>query len=503
MDEWKGAPTPAAPRTTRQAALPQEQAALIALCGPQLGKRFPIETQMIVGRSAQANIVIADEEVSRCHARIHRAAAGHFVVEDLGSRNGTFVNGVPVKKTAELKFGDQLQFGLDTVFALTPHWASENRLIEQQKLESIGRLAASVAHEFNNALSVVRGNIGHLRSRSSERTIRPSELSECFDDVDSALGRAAELTRQLMGFARQGSYKMSPVDMQQVVADVIRLARHIAGDQIQLATQVKGDTTVLGDQLQLQQMLMNIVLNAIDAMPHGGDLSVAVERRQGEHNAADAVMVAVTDTGAGMTESIRRRIFEPFFTTKPAEKGSGLGLAAVYGVVAAHGGQIDVESEPGGGSTFTIRLPVAAPSLKTAAAITVDAHPIVGGTVLVIDDDPLVLRSNQRQIEGFGLRVLTANGGREGVEKLIEHRNLIQLVVLDLHMPGIDGETTLRMLRAIAPDIDVLIVSAAIDDDHRQRLIDRGVLGFLTKPCSNEALRDQISKALGRQLKTD
>jgi signal transduction histidine kinase len=339
---------------------------------------------VLIGRGLQVDVVLTDPEVSRCHARVWRNISGEFFVEDLGSTNGTFVRGLPVRKRI-LTFGDKIQLGPNTILALTHHWPSEAQLTEQRKLEGIGRLAAGVAQEFNGVFAVIRTSVDYVLQHAS--MLSSSELRESLGDVDVAIQRAADLTRQLMGFSQHVKPQPEPVDLELVIADVLRLTRQDAGKGITIETNVDADLIVLGDRLQLQQVLMNLVLNGIDAMPHGGTLGVSGARLSeptGTEIHGPVAVISVTDTGVGMEPETLERVFEPFFTTKPVGAGSGLGMAFTHGVVRGHGGTVTIQSEVGLGTTVRVFLPLLELTQEQARADTRKAVPVVS---VVVDDD--------------------------------------------------------------------------------------------------------------------
>ncbi len=372
--EFQAKPTPVAPITLAE-HLPEAEVALVLLMGGHPGRSFTIKDEALIGRSPQADILLTDPEVSRCHARVWQTLSRQYIVEDLGSRNGTFVGKTPVKKRI-LSIGDKIQLGSHTILALTNQWPAEHRLTEQRKLEGMGRLAAGVAHEFNTMFAVIRTSIDHAVSRSSGDPIRPSELRDCLGDMDIALGRAESFTRKLMGFAQRVKLEPAPVNMREVIGDVVRIVRGI-GHDIHVEARVDQRLTVMGDRPQLQLVLQNLVNNAIDAMPGGGRLTIGgtMLDEGTEELPGPAVVVSVTDTGSGMDAKTTARIFEPFFTADPAGKGPGLGMAFSHGIIKGHGGTIEVFSKEGRGTTVRALLPLMQVSHEQATADTRRAVP--------------------------------------------------------------------------------------------------------------------------------
>lgn len=368
--EFQGEPTPVAPITIAE-HVTEAEVALVLLVGGHPGRSFTIKDEALIGRSPQADIMLTDPEVSRCHARVWRTLSRQFIVEDLGSRNGTFVGKTPVKKRI-LSIGDKIQLGSQTILALTNQWPAEHRLAEQRKLEGMGRLAAGVAHEFNTMFAVIRTSIDHAITRSSGGPISPSELRDCLGDMDIALGRAEGFTRKLMGFAQRVKLDPAPINMREVIGDVVRIVRGI-GHDIHVEARVEQRLPVLGDRPQLQQVLQNLVNNAIDAMPGGGRLTIGGEvlpEGTSQELPGPAAVISVTDTGSGMDAKTTARVFEPFFTADPSGKGPGLGMAFSHGIIRGHGGTIEVYSKEGRGTTVRVLLPLMQVSHEQATTDT-------------------------------------------------------------------------------------------------------------------------------------
>jgi len=301
--------------------------------------------------------------------------------------------------------------------------------------------------------------------------------------------RGAELTRQLLGFSRRGKYDARPLDLAEVVTRTSALFGRTRRD-VTIHLDLPADLpAVLMDHAQLEQVLLNLFVNAGHAMPDGGELKLSargVEVAESQPapagtRAGSFVELVVADTGVGMDEKTQARIFEPFFTTKAPGQGSGLGLASVYGILENHGGRISVTSAPGQGAEFRLLMPVAEESCAAAdvtSMVQVGGH----GTILVVDDVEPVLRLVERLLRKLGYDTLGATGGHAAIELVREHHARIALVILDLTMPDLSGAKTFDAIRAIAPGMKVLLASGFTGDGHARELLERGCNGFIQKP---------------------
>jgi two-component system, cell cycle sensor histidine kinase and response regulator CckA len=376
---------------------------------------------------------------------------------------------------------------------------SERRLASAQRLESIGTLAGGVAHDFNNLLTVIEciASVLITDEPSLERRRDLQRITEVSE-------RAAQLTRGLLGFAGRGRHRAERTSLNAVVGSLSDLIGRTIGQRYEfsIALEARG-SDVEGDASQIEQVLMNLVINARDAMPDGGRLSIRTRELLLDAHAAAAaglastgryVVLEVSDSGSGVDPSIRDRIFEPYFTTKGS--GSGLGLATVYGIVNGHGGAIEVLDRPGGGALFRVLLPALGGEsvVSEPGAAAEPTRPGVG-LVLMVDDDRLVRAAAARALKRLGYQVMLASDGVEAVEVYREHKAEIRCVLLDLLMPRMDGRQTYQALREIDPSVRVLITSGYADNLQVQDLIDRGVRGFVAKPYDLELLSDAIARA--------
>jgi PAS domain S-box-containing protein len=365
------------------------------------------------------------------------------------------------------------------------------QLRQAQKLEAVGRLAGGVAHDFNNLLTVITAGTRFAREAIPGNEAAHADLAE----VDAAAARAAALTRQLLAFGRQQVLRPQVVDLNRVARDVAAMLRRVIGADVELLLALAPEPMrVHADPGQLELVLMNLAVNARDAMPSGGTLRIETGRVDGEPS---QVMLVVRDTGIGMSEATQARVFEPFFTTKDVGAGTGLGLAIVFGIVRQAGGAIRVHSAPGAGTSFVILLPALAPADEAPAAAVVShaAGDPARGTVLLVEDETPVRITARRILERHGYAVLEARHGAEALVLWRAHRAEITAVVTDLRMPEMGGRELAARLRAEGASLPVVFVSgysdeaAAPADGHEARALE--------KPFTGDALLRALDAALG------
>jgi two-component system cell cycle sensor histidine kinase/response regulator CckA len=380
----------------------------------------------------------------------------------------------------------------------------ESQFLQAQKMEGIGRLAGGVAHDFNNLLTAILGYVEIATSKLGEGNPAYDYLSS----IRGAAERGASLTRQLLAFARRQITEPRVVDLNGLVVQMQDLLRRVIGEDVELSIVTsRGLGSVRLDPAQFEQVLMNLVINARDAMPHGGLLTIETKNVElDEHYArqhqgvlpGQYVMLAVSDTGMGMTEEVSRHLFEPFFTTKPPGKGTGLGLATCYGIVKQNGGHIWVYSEHGRGSTFKIFLPRSLDRARPEASPDQSTASLSGHeTVLVVEDEPLVRAISVEALETLGYRVLQASNGQEALGVSRSYDGNIDVVVSDVVMPIMGGPALMQHLRLERPHMKVLFVSGYTDDAIvRQGVLEPGV-EFLQKPFPLATLARRIRDILG------
>ena len=370
------------------------------------------------------------------------------------------------------------------------------QLRQAQRMESLGSLAGGIAHDFNNLLTVIRMISTHLTKTKSD-----PEVCAGLTQIDEVTESATRLTRALLGFARQGKNLRQRTNLKALISGVAELSRRTVGRHIEVVCNLCDEPLeVEGDPSQLEQLLMNLVVNARDAIEGPGKLTI----RARPHTLGDTdelppgpyALVEVDDTGTGIPTNVRDRIFEPYFTTKTqgAVKGTGLGLATVFGIVESHKGRVDIARTGPGGTTMRVVLPLipGARDQPVAAARPRVSEVKGRGTVLVVDDEPLVLRIAARALEDLGYRVLTASDGQSAVETF--RANRVDAVVLDLVMPVMGGRETFKELHAIDPQVKVVLITGYGLNHEAQELLDLGVRGYLAKPFSIA----ELSTALAR-----
>src|SRR5881396_1278167 len=379
----------------------------------------------------------------------------------------------------------------------------EQQLRASQRLEAVGRLAGGVAHDFNNVLTAVLGSTELLILDTPPGAAKREEL----DIIREAATHAQDLIRQLLAFSSRQALKPVVLDLNHLVKNVGKMLRRLIGENIQLTTEPAAELdAVCADPGQLEQVLVNLVVNARDAMPQGGRLTIATANVHVAEGGARVlavppgryVVLRVTDTGAGMDAATLERAFEPFFTTKPRGKGTGLGLATVYGIVRQSGGHIEVESMPGAGTTFRIYLPRVEDVAEQGAASTAAAPARGAETVLVVEDDERVRALARKALEQAGYRVLVAAGGKEALAAAEGHDGPIDLLMTDVVMPEMNGRTLTRRLTQRHPDLKVLYMSGYSDEDIAQHGVFETGTAFIKKPFTPSVLTKKLREVLDR-----
>ena len=379
----------------------------------------------------------------------------------------------------------------------------EAELQQARKMESIGRLAGGVAHDFNNLLTVINGYSSMLLRRLSAGDPLRASLTE----IHEAGGRAAGLTRQLLAFSRKQVLLLRRLDVNRLVEGMRPMLERLVGEDVQLCVALRAERGVVhADPHQLEQVIMNLAVNARDAMPGGGNLLIetaCVDRAWGgspshpDARAGACIMLAVTDNGAGMDEETKNRIFEPFFTTKGVGKGTGLGLSMVQGIVAQSGGSIEVHSGPGRGSAFRIYLPALADAAADDEGPAAVAAVTGNETVLVVEDQAEVRQYISGLLNEYGYRVIQAENASQALLACEQDRGRIDLVLTDVVMPNVSGRELADRLETLQPGIKVLFMSGYTDNIiERHGVLERGV-EFIQKPFNPEDLARKVRAVLG------
>ncbi len=374
------------------------------------------------------------------------------------------------------------------------------QLQQAQKMEAIGTLAGGIAHDFNNLLMGIQGNVSIMLLDKDEKHPHYHRLKTIEEQIQSG----SKLTSQLLGYARHGRYEIEPLDLNEVVKETSETFGRTK-KEIVIHYDLDPDLwPVEADKTQLEQVLFNIYVNAWQAMPSGGDLFIntrnttdrELQGRIYKAKPGNYVLLSIRDTGIGMDETAKERIFEPFFTTKQMGHGTGLGLASAYGIIKGHGGYIDVESKKGHGATFKIYLPASKKEIssKEKARDTVDRGE---ATVLLVDDEEHIAEVGQELLEALGYKTYVARSGQEAIELFREYKDSIDIVLLDMVMPKMNGQEVFKRLKEIDSEVKVLLSSGYSLDGEAQELMDLGCAGFIQKPFRLQDLTKVLAQILG------
>ena len=379
----------------------------------------------------------------------------------------------------------------------------ENKLLQSQKMESIGQLAGGLAHDFNNVLTIITGFASLLQLRLKLDDVEQS----MFDNIQAAVGKATSLTSSLLTFSRKQGMVKHAHNLNTLIADVGKLLSKLIGEDIQMEMhQTEEALPVFVDGGQIEQVLLNMATNARDAMPLGGVLAIKTTLEMvdetfvldhGHRQHEKYAVITISDSGKGMDSETIKKIFEPFFTTKPVGKGTGLGLSMAYGIISQHGGLIDVCSEPGVGTTFKIYLPIAQADVSKKSPPN-KKRSLPGGneTILIAEDERAVRMLIQTILVDAGYSVILAENGQECVEKFIADKDKIKLVILDMIMPIKSGKLAFEEIKQIQPDIKALFCSGYSPDIIQRQGNMQGNHAFLMKPVQLAELRNKIRELL-------
>lgn len=387
---------------------------------------------------------------------------------------------------------------------ITEHKRLEEQLRHSQKMEAIGQLAGGIAHDFNNILTAIIGYGNLLQLRLGEH----SQLRAYVEQILTSSERAANLTQSLLAFGRKQVIDPRQIDLNQIVKSVERLLSRLISEDIEVKIHLAdGDLAVLADVAQIEQVLMNLATNARDAMPEGGKLTIRTDMQELDNRFVKAhgygkpgryAVISVEDTGMGMSEKTRDRAFEPFFTTKEVGKGTGLGLSIVYGIIKQHNGYVNVRSEPGKGSTFTIYLPTVKTLSKQISATPY--QPLIGGseTILIAEDDSEVRKLTKNLLEEFGYSTIEAKDGEDAITKFMKNKRRVDLVILDVVMPKKNGKEVYEEIKKNMPDVKALFTSGyTADVIHKKGVLDEN-LNFISKPVSPKELLKKVREIIDK-----
>jgi two-component system, cell cycle sensor histidine kinase and response regulator CckA len=434
------------------------------------GALYPEDRMPFVRALAERRVVVIDD------ITIHRPDGSHVHVRAFARPVGDPITHVIIA------FFDISR----EILAERARAESEQRLHRAQRMEAIGTLAGGIAHDFNNLIFGIKLIASELAVGELDPRRRAALAT-----IDEITERSAALTRSLLGFARQTKRHTMPVALDDVVTSMAEmLTRTLAGVSLEFRLEARDRGVVIGDRSQLEQVIMNLVVNARDAVGGTGRVLVATRDVEG------GVQLEVADDGPGIPPELRERVFEPYFTTKTKgpERGTGLGLATVFGIVTGHGGTIEVAEGLGGrGTTMRVVLPAATASVPKALATPAEARPTGAGLVLVVDDDPIVRTALVSAVASLGYQPIEAASGPEAIAQVRAHPQL-RAVLLDLVMPGMSGRATYLALRELGRDLPVLLMSGYTLDEDIQSLLDLGVKGFLSKPYSVDVLATELAR---------
>jgi len=442
-------------------------------------------------------ILIHPEDRERLNQQLRKRLKGEFEVNKWSARGlrkdgqVIFIEGYTKRVEYEGKPAAQ-----GMIIDVTEEIKRREALQQAQKLEALGTLAGGIAHDFNNILQIVIGAAQLLKMK-----VKDSEYAKWIDTIETTALRGAELARRLLTFSRKKpTGEMRPIDIHRLIEDSVKVFRETFPRNIEIETHFNAENhIILGEEAQVQQVILNLAINARDAMPEGGKLIFRTENRVGDglngKSDVEYLVMHVIDTGIGMTEEVKRRIFEPFFTTKPPGKGTGLGLSTVYGIVKSYDGFIKVYSEVGKGTKFSVYIPAYKERKeKDEARKKEEVKVKKTGTLLLIDDEEDIRFAGKELLEAEGFKVYTAGDGIEGLNIYREHKGEIDLVILDLNMPKMSGKETLSQLLLIDPNVKVIISTGYITESEKEEV--EGVAGFVEKPFDINKLLKMISEAL-------
>jgi two-component system, cell cycle sensor histidine kinase and response regulator CckA len=450
----------------------------------------------VIGRST-ADLFYSPEDRQRFLDEMEASGAVRGLETVYRARDGTTIQALVFSRRIQLDQGPVL---LTIFLDMTRQKRLEAQLQQAQRLESIGTLAGGIAHDFNNLLMGIQGRTSLMLADLDGAHPHREQL----ESIEELVRSASDLTRQLLGFARGGKYEVKPTDLNELVSRSAEMFGRTRKD-IRITLALPDDTpTVEADRRQIEQVLFNLFVNASHAMPGGGEIRIATgsvfldekEAPLRQANPGRYAFIRVADTGTGMDRATLQRIFDPFFTTKEVGRGTGLGLASAYGIVKNHGGFIEVTSTPGRGTTFQIHLPA------TATPVTESREPDRGlslgsGTILIVDDERMVADVGAKMIEKLGYEALVARSGEEALDLYRKEGQRIDLVVLDMVMPGMGGGETFDRLRAMHPDVRVILSSGYSMEGRAMEILDRGCKGFIQKPFDLHELSARLEEVLG------
>jgi PAS domain S-box-containing protein len=469
----------------------------IIMANPTHGKMLDKPPSELVGKKCFREFEKRDTVCPHCPGVLAMETGVPTEVETEAVRDDQSRFDVRVRAYPAFGEGGRVTGFIEIVEDITEKKRLRAELEHAQKLEAIGTLAGGIAHDFNNLLTSIQGNVS-IALMNVDST---HQNYERLKNIEKQVESGARLTSHLLGYARKGRYEIKPFDLNRMTAETCETFGRTR-KQIRIHQDLAGNLyTIEADPGQIEQVLLNLLVNSADAMSGGGDLFLKTMNvthkdiigKVYQPKRGDYVMLTVTDSGMGMDKKTMERIFDPFFTTKEMGRGTGLGLASAYGIVKGHSGYIDVESKEGQGTTFSVFLPA---SKKEVQEVVTSAKEVIQGTgtVLLVDDEQMILEVGQDLLEAMGYQVLLSGGGKHAVEIYEKNRDEIDIVVLDMVMPGMGGGEVYDRMKALDPNVKVLLSSGYSIDGEATEILKRGCNGFIQKPFNMKELSSKIQE---------
>jgi len=474
----------------------------IITCNPAFIRMFGFSNMEEALATNMATLFRSHEERARLLSRLQHEKKLEYIEIEMMKRDGTPIY-IVANIIGRFDKDDHLIEIQGYLFDDTKRRQLEEGLRHAQKLESLGTLASGIAHDFNNVLGIILGHATLLERVHAN----PEKFAQSIDAITSATQRGASLVKQMLTFARKTEVVFQPLELNILVKEVAKMLRETFPKTIEVETSITKDLPPInGDPTQIHQILLNLCVNARDAMPKGGTLTITTEIIDAHQiatkfpnlNSQQYILLSVTDTGIGMDKATLNRIFEPFFTTKAPGFGTGLGLSVVHGIVSSHGGFIDVKSSLGKGTTFYVYLPAAQRTVLEYQSSKKDAEEAQGGTetILIIEDEELLRELLQHLLISKGYKVISAKDGLQGVEIYKENYKNISLVISDLGLPKLSGEDVFKQIKQFRPEAKVILASGFIEPELKSQLMESGVKDFIQKPYTPNEVLNKTRKVI-------
>lgn len=481
----------------------------IEMVSPSAVKILGIRAEELIGKSILDMEALAPKYQEKAVSEVIRVLGEEQIIAseyEFNTRDGNRVfaeiSGSPLIKNGEVIGMISVARNItDRKRAEEERAGLEKMLLRAQKMEAIGTLAGGIAHDFNNLLTGIQGSASLMLLEIESSHPHFAHLK----GIENYVNSAVDLTKQLLGFARGGKYDVKPVDLN----DIVKVSSQMFGrtkKEIRIHTKLHPDLwTTEADEKQIEQVLLNLYINSWQAMLEGGELYLQTENVRLTEEYANAhqtkpgkyVKISVTDTGVGMDEATRQRVFDPFFTTKEMGRGTGLGLASAYGIVKNHDGIIDVYSKKGHGTTFVINLPASEQEATRKKGLSGELFK-GAGTILLVDDEELILDVGKPILEKLGYKVMVAKGGQEALDLYRRTPDQIDIVILDMIMPDKGGGETYDGLKEVNPNVRVILSSGYSEDGQAKNILSRGCDGFIQKPFTVKTLSQKIREILDK-----